>query len=269
MRTIGIVAVLAGVLAFSAQARADEEGARPRSEVGPIAQATVGAGVRGAHGLAYGGRVGYRMDSGLYLGGAATDYVGEAAPSQLLLGGEVGYDALLGRRWEIRPFAFAGPAIRHGGHPTQGGAATFAVEPGVLAGVRLGRAFLSGEGRVQVTPEPGATSVLGVRVHLVSSAQGGEHGRFRNSSEREGAAARPRHRRRGDAGARRLQAGKAALRACSRSGSSAWCWRGTPRRCRASPSSCGTTSRRRGRSGRRATCSASRRCHARAPCVSP
>src|SRR5262249_39928493 len=116
----------------------------------------IGAG----DGFGIGGRVGYAFYSGVYAGGAFTIYTDRSA----FLGGEVGYKFFPDYHWELRPYLFAGPAFIGAGssrfgrvHP----AADFAVQPGLLGAYRFGPAFISGELRAYVNPDPGALAVFG------------------------------------------------------------------------------------------------------------
>ena len=114
------------------------------------------------YGVGVGGRIGGTMDSGVYLGGAFTYYTQNAT----FVGGELGYKFWPGYRWELRPYVFMGPAFLRVGNEGFGRRAdqpevVFGFQPGFLAAVHFGQAYISGEGRVYVAPNPGALAFLG------------------------------------------------------------------------------------------------------------
>jgi hypothetical protein len=116
--------------------------------------------IGGGYGLGVGGRVGYAFHTGLYAGGAFTYYTEHAS----FLGGELGYKFFPGYHWELRPYVFAGPAFIRVGNTGFGRPSAETVlgfQPGFLAAYRFGPAFISGEVRAYVTPNPGALAALG------------------------------------------------------------------------------------------------------------
>src|SRR5579859_4195319 len=117
--------------------------------------------VGGGYGdLAIGGRIGYAFDSGVYAGGAFTFYTQTAS----ILGGELGYKFFPGYHWELRPYIFMGPAFLGVGSRGFGRPATetvLAVQPGGLLAYRFGPAFIFGDLRAYITPDPGALAGFG------------------------------------------------------------------------------------------------------------
>jgi len=114
------------------------------------------------YGVGVGGRIGATFHPGVYLGGAFTYYSGNAA----FVGGELGYKFWPGNRWELRPYAFLGPAFVRVGDDGFGRRAdqpeiVLAFQPGFLAAYHFGAAYISAEGRAYVTPHPGALALLG------------------------------------------------------------------------------------------------------------
>jgi hypothetical protein len=114
------------------------------------------------YGVGVGGRIGATTVPGIYLGGSFTYYTQNAT----FVGGELGYKFWPGERWELRPYAFLGPAFLRVGNDGFGRnpndpEVVFAFQPGFLAAVHFGQAYISGEGRVYVTPNPGALAFLG------------------------------------------------------------------------------------------------------------
>ncbi|HMI89577.1 MAG TPA: hypothetical protein VK550_36135 [Polyangiaceae bacterium] len=114
------------------------------------------------YGVGVGGRIGATTVPGVYLGGSFTYYTQNAT----FVGGELGYKFWPGDRWELRPYVFLGPAfLRVGndgfGRRTDQPEVVFGFQPGFLAAVHFGPAYISGEGRVYVTPNPGALAFLG------------------------------------------------------------------------------------------------------------
>jgi opacity protein-like surface antigen len=114
------------------------------------------------YGIGVGGRIGATLDSGVYLGGAFTYYTENAS----FVGGELGYKFWPGYRWELRPYVFLGPAILRVGNEGFGRRAdqpevVLGFQPGFLAACHFGAAYLFADGRVYVTPNPGALALLG------------------------------------------------------------------------------------------------------------
>ncbi|MGQ4828119.1 hypothetical protein, partial [Enterococcus faecalis] len=75
----------------------------------------VGSGFSDTYGFGAAVRIGYAFRDGLYLGGRADYFVGQSLDNNTahaaFVGGEAGYKFFATRRWEIRPYAFAGPAF--------------------------------------------------------------------------------------------------------------------------------------------------------------
>jgi hypothetical protein len=120
----------------------------------------MGGFIGGGYGLGVGARVGYAFYSGVYAGGAFTFYTGNAS----FLGGELGYKFFPAYHWELRPYVFAGPVfIRVGtdGFGRAVAATDLAVQPGLLGAYRFGPAYVSGELRAYLNPNPGALAVFG------------------------------------------------------------------------------------------------------------
>jgi hypothetical protein len=120
----------------------------------------IGGFIGGGYGLGVGGRVGYAFRSGVYAGGAFTFYTENAS----FLGGELGYKFFPGYHWELRPYLFAGPVFIRVGTDGFGRAVAttdFAVQPGLLTAYRFGPAFISGELRAYLNPNPGALALFG------------------------------------------------------------------------------------------------------------
>ncbi len=131
-------------------------------EAGPVVQGVIGSGIDNRYDLGVGARLGYVLNSGLYLGGTVTHYSGEQSSSELLLGGDVGYELYAAPHWELRPFAMVGAAVQNAGDvPGGNNRTTFAFQPGFLTAYHFGPGFVSAEGRVQVAPTPAAVSLLG------------------------------------------------------------------------------------------------------------
>jgi hypothetical protein len=119
----------------------------------------IGGFIGGGYGLGVGGRLGYSFSSGVYAGGQFTYFAENAS----FFGGELGYKFFPGYHWELRPYAFMGPAFIRVGTTGFGRASAdtvFAFQPGLLGAYRFGPAFLSAELRGYVTPNPGALAVF-------------------------------------------------------------------------------------------------------------
>jgi len=144
-----------------------------RLEKGLEAEAFIGSGFTSTYGLGYGGRLGYTLGPGVYVGGAISYYQGKAvttpngsaANSATWVGGELGYKLYPGNEhWEVRPYVFAGPAIvrsaRGDVFPIQETTTRFGVQPGLLGAYHFGNAYISAEGRYHITPSPAAFTLL-------------------------------------------------------------------------------------------------------------
>jgi len=133
---------------------------RPRYPYRTGAEMAGFAGV--GYGVGVGGRIGGTFESGAYLGGSFTYYTANAT----FVGGELGYKFWPGYRWELRPYVFLGPAFLRVGNEGFGRRSdqpevVFGFQPGFLAAYHFGPAYISAEGRVYVTPNPGALALLG------------------------------------------------------------------------------------------------------------
>jgi hypothetical protein len=117
-----------------------------------------GSGFSDTYNVGFGGRLGYTMDSGLYLGGNVEHFVGKdaiGAPHNTLLGGEVGLKLFPHYKWELRPYGFAGAEI------PSNGTTQLAVAPGLVAAYHFGQGFVDVDARYLVTPSPQTFMVLG------------------------------------------------------------------------------------------------------------
>ncbi|MGH7269745.1 MAG: hypothetical protein ACREJ3_04880, partial [Polyangiaceae bacterium] len=127
----------------------------------------IGSGFSDTYGVALEARVGYSLGSGLYVGGAASYFMGQTVNTEsahaTFLGGEVGYKYFATSRLEIRPYVFVGPAF-----VTQVSVAPFfvasktdlAIQPGATVTLHLGRAFIGADARWLVTPAPNTLAIL-------------------------------------------------------------------------------------------------------------
>jgi hypothetical protein len=122
-----------------------------RVYAGPEAGGALGTGFSSVYGVGVAGRLGYSFDSGIYLGGAFTQFVGDLPRSASFLGAEAGYKLFPSYHWELRPYAFLGPAIIDRG---RGGDVGFAVQPSMLGAYHFGPWFLSADARIYALPEP-------------------------------------------------------------------------------------------------------------------
>jgi hypothetical protein len=112
------------------------------------------------YGVGIGGRLGYTFPNPVYVGGAFTYYDGNAS----FLGAEVGYKLFATPRWELRPYAFLGPAFVREGRTGFGRSepdTVVAFQPGFLGAYHFGPIYLSAEMRAYVAPNPGALAFLG------------------------------------------------------------------------------------------------------------
>jgi len=133
--------------------------------------AQLGSGFTDTYGFGMGARVGYTFLRGLYVGGAVSHYFGKSVDTlagsesahATFFGGEIGYEFYAARRWEVRPYAFVGPAwiTTVEANPFVRESKTrLALQPGLLVGYHFGNVFLSAEGKVHATPEPSALTVM-------------------------------------------------------------------------------------------------------------
>jgi hypothetical protein len=131
-----------------------------RVREGAEAGAQLGGGFGHPYGVGMGARLGYTFAPGVYLGGAYTHYFGSTTASHAdFFGAEAGYKFFPTARWELRPFAFIGPAfIDTGAGPAR---ANMAFQPSLLTGYHFGSTFLSAEARGLVAPDPAAFALLG------------------------------------------------------------------------------------------------------------
>ena len=118
---------------------------------GPEAGAVLGTGFSSVYGVGVAGRLGYSFTSGIYLGGAFTQFIGDLPRSASFLGAEAGYKLFPSYHWELRPYAFLGPAIVDRGGGADVG---FAVQPSMLGAYHFGAWFLSADARLYALPEP-------------------------------------------------------------------------------------------------------------------
>jgi hypothetical protein len=117
-----------------------------------------GSGFSDTYNVGFGGRLGYAMESGLYLGGNLEHFVGRDVvgnPQNTLLGGEAGLKLFPNYKWELRPYGFLGAEIPSNG-PTQ-----LAIAPGFVAAYHFGRGFVDVDARCLATPSPQSLMVLG------------------------------------------------------------------------------------------------------------
>lgn len=127
----------------------------------------IGTGFSDTYGLGLEARVGYTFRGGIYAGGAIEYYHGHSVDTQsahaTFVGGEVGYKIFATPRLEIRPYVFGGPAF-----VTQvqsvpffvDSGTSFAIQPGGLVTYHFGRAFVGGDARWLVTPNPATLAIL-------------------------------------------------------------------------------------------------------------
>jgi hypothetical protein len=123
---------------------------------GTTVEGHAGYGFDPAYDVGFGGRLGYTLRQGIYLGGDATHFVGaQGAPEQTLVGGDAGLKIFPAQHLEFRPYGFAGAAI-----PSVGKKA-FAFAPGVVAAYHFGRAFVDADAQYMVTPAPNVFQLMG------------------------------------------------------------------------------------------------------------
>jgi hypothetical protein len=116
-----------------------------------------------------GGRLGYTFLHGVYFGAEVSHYFGKTVSTvsgnqsegATFVGGELGYELYPTYRWEIRPYAFLGPAwitrVNAFGSTTT---SDLAFQPGLLLAYHFANAYISAEGKVHVTPEPVALALF-------------------------------------------------------------------------------------------------------------
>ncbi|HEX8790324.1 MAG TPA: hypothetical protein VF765_05180 [Polyangiaceae bacterium] len=125
-------------------------------EPGPTIEAHGAYSFDPTYGMGFGGRLGYTLRQGIYLGGAVNHFVGAAgAPEQTLLGGDVGLKIFPTENLEIRPYGFAGDAISSAGNKG------LAVAPGGLVAYHFGPLFVDADARYMVTPAPKVFLLMG------------------------------------------------------------------------------------------------------------
>jgi len=133
----------------------DEDRVREGAEAG----AQVGGAFDDAYGAAVGARLGYSFAPGVYVGAAYSHYFGQLSSTHAdFFGGEVGYKFFPTVRWELRPYAFLGPAFI-----TTGGVSRsdLAFQPSLLTAYHVGSVFFSVEARALVAPDPTALALMG------------------------------------------------------------------------------------------------------------
>jgi len=118
---------------------------------GPEAGGALGTGFSNVYGVGIGARIGYTLSSGIYLGGAFTQFVGSLPKSASFLGAEAGYKLFPSSHWELRPYVFAGPAVIDRGG---GGDVGLALQPSILGAYHFGPWFISADARVYALPDP-------------------------------------------------------------------------------------------------------------------
>ena len=124
----------------------------------------------GGIGFGIGGKAGYSFVPGLYLGAFATHFFGpsvntidgESHESQTIFGGDVAYKFFPAPAIELRPFVLAGAGVfkqlqELGQVETN---TKFVLAPGFLAAYHFGNAFVSAEGRLELTPTPVRVAIL-------------------------------------------------------------------------------------------------------------
>ncbi len=117
-----------------------------------------GSGFSDAYNIGFGGRLGFTMESGLYLGGNVEHFVGRdvaGSPHTTFVGGEVGLKLFPSYRWELRPYGFAGAEI------PSNGTSQLAIAPGLVAAYHFGQGFVDVDGRYLATPNPTGFMLLG------------------------------------------------------------------------------------------------------------
>jgi hypothetical protein len=149
----------------------DQEGQRKGVMPGWEASGIMGTGFSDTYGLGIGGRVGYTLPVGVYLGGQMQAYWGQNNGGQTghatFVGVEAGYkifplNALSGL--EFRPYVFGGPAFisqSTSDAPYVKSKTGFAVQPGALTVFHIGQAFLGADFHLLTTPSPFGAALLG------------------------------------------------------------------------------------------------------------
>jgi hypothetical protein len=132
-----------------------EDGSRVRP--GAQADAALGTGVRDVYAVGVSGRLGYAFASGPSAGGAITQFVGGGNDYATFVGAEGGYKFFPTYRWEMRPYAFIGPAFLHRAGVSE---TDLALQPSVASAYHFGPWFLSADARAYVIPSPGTLAVL-------------------------------------------------------------------------------------------------------------
>ncbi|MGA7118617.1 MAG: outer membrane beta-barrel protein [Polyangiaceae bacterium] len=149
----------------------DQEGQRKGVVPGWEASGALGTGFSDTYGVGIGGRVGYTLPVGVYLGGQLQAYWGQNNGGQTghatFVGAEVGYkiyplNTLSGL--EFRPYVFGGPAFisqSTSDAPYVKSKTGFAVQPGALTLFHIGQAFLGADFHFLATPSPFGAALLG------------------------------------------------------------------------------------------------------------
>jgi hypothetical protein len=136
---------------------ANRPGDAYRVHEGVEADALLGTGFSDVYGLGLSGRLGYAFGSGVYLGGALTQFFGSSSSRATFFGAEGGYKFFPTLRWEVRPYAFLGPAlVDHGYGPDL----ALGFQPSVLTAYHFGPWFLSADARLYAVPQPTALALL-------------------------------------------------------------------------------------------------------------
>lgn len=118
----------------------------------------VGSGFSSLYNVGFGGRLGYTLGSGIYLGANAEHFIGSdtiGSPHNTFVGGEAGLKIFPTYHLETRPYAFVGAEIPSSGDKQ------LAVAPGAVVAYHVGRAFVDVDARYLVTPNPQTFMLLG------------------------------------------------------------------------------------------------------------
>lgn len=125
---------------------------------GPQLEANVGTGFSSLYNVGFGGRLGWTVGPGIYLGANAEHFIGSdtvGSPHNTFVGGEAGLKIFPTYRLEARPYAFVGAEIPSTGDKQ------LAVAPGAVVAYHFGRAFVDVDARYLVTPSPQTFMLLG------------------------------------------------------------------------------------------------------------
>ncbi len=133
----------------------DDDRVREGAEAG----VQLGGAFSDAYGAGLGARLGYSFSPGVYVGAAYSHYFGQIDATHAdFFGGELGYKFFPTVRWELRPYAFLGPAFISTRGLTR---SDLAFQPSLLTAYHVGAVYFSVEARGLVTPDPQAFALLG------------------------------------------------------------------------------------------------------------